>query len=74
MFAAPARNSEEKDQVQVYGNSMVVNPNGFVTARAESKETIVYYDIDIREVESQRLMMPFDKQQRDDLYQLKDLD
>jgi len=74
VYAAPARNTGDTKLYQSYGNSMMINPNGAIVCRAEIKETILYHDIDLEDVETQRNNFPLEHQLRNDLYRLVDVE
>jgi omega-amidase len=55
-----------------YGHSMCIGPFAETIARADDKPSIVYADIDLKQVEERRQAMPLTKQKRADLYDLQD--
>jgi len=70
VLASPARDFEMTQGYQTWGHSQIINPNGLVVAQAELKEHTLMYDIDIEDVNKQRMGLPFDKQMRKDVYEI----
>jgi len=70
VLAAPARDLAKKTGYQTWGHSAVINPNGLTIAQAELIEKILVVDIDLQDVKNQRTSFPFNKQRRNDLYEV----
>ncbi|KAH0624995.1 hypothetical protein JD844_032979 [Phrynosoma platyrhinos] len=64
--ASPAR--DEKASYVAWGHSTVVNPWGEVIAKADTEETVVYADIDLKKLAEIRQQIPIHSQKRSDLY------
>jgi len=56
-----------------YGNSAIVSPWGDFIARADEKETILYGDIDLCQIDEIRAALPLLRHRRTDIYELKSL-
>ncbi|MCR4434309.1 MAG: carbon-nitrogen hydrolase family protein [Clostridiales bacterium] len=69
--ASPAR--DENSSYRAYGNSMVADPWGTVTARADAGECIIFSDIDLLQVEKVRRELPLLKHRRVDIYLLEEM-
>lgn len=67
--AATARNTGAS--YVSYGNSAIVDPWGRIIARADEKETILYGDIDLNQIDKTREALPLLRHRRTDIYQLK---
>ncbi|TPX36591.1 hypothetical protein SmJEL517_g01292 [Synchytrium microbalum] len=63
---SPARDPDFS--YQAWGHSLVVGPMGDVKISADEKETIIYQDIDLSEMEEARSAIPVTVQRRFDLY------
>jgi len=69
--AAPAAGPNGKSDYPVYGHSRILNPMGEVVAQAgSSDESILYYNLDIKEIKETRRAIPTSDQKRTDLYSL----
>ncbi len=54
-----------------YGNSAIIHPSGGIVARgSEDKEEVVSQEIDLKEIEATRRVLPLFKQRRPELYGL----
>lgn len=69
--ASPARNHDTS--YVAYGHSMVCDPWGIVLKEGESKESIIYADIDLKKEKTVRNELPLLKNRRNDIYQIKEL-
>lgn len=67
---SPARN--ENASYVAYGNSITADPWGTVLARAGSRETILYADLDLSRIEDVRAQLPILSSMRTDLYELRE--
>ncbi|MBI5680767.1 MAG: carbon-nitrogen hydrolase family protein [Methanobacterium sp.] len=68
--ASPAQN---KNLSYVgYGNSMIVEPWGNILARANSKEEIIYSEIDLSYINEIREELPLLKNIRNDIYEIRE--
>lgn len=56
-----------------YGNSAIVDPWGDIIARADEKETILYGDIDLGQIDKIREALPLLRHRRTDIYYVKSL-
>lgn len=72
-LAAPARDLSNPKGYQTWGHSAIINPNGLTVAQAELTEKILIEDINLQDVERQRLGMQFESQRRPDVYKLHDV-
>lgn len=54
-----------------YGNSLIADPWGRITAQTGEKETILYGDIDLQVLKETREALPLLKHRRTDLYELR---
>lgn len=63
---APAR--DEKADYVAWGHSLVVDPFGKILAQLDEKESILYYELDLAEVESFRSQYKILKSRRVDIY------
>lgn len=66
---SPAR-SENKEDYQAWGHSMIANPWGQVLCSAADKPEIIMADIDMSKLNEVRQNVPIRKQKRTDIYQL----
>ena len=67
-YLVPAAQTGTKPAYTAYGNSMVIDPWGRVTARAGTEPGILYGEIDLAYEEEVRRQMPSLKNRRADLY------
>ncbi|WP_037372368.1 carbon-nitrogen hydrolase family protein [Anaerovorax odorimutans] len=67
-FAAVSPARDLNGPYQAYGGSCVVNPWGEFCAKTDSKETIVYADIDTDYIDTIRDQLPLLKHRRPELY------
>ena len=51
-----------------HGHSMVVDPMGNILSQAENEEDVIYANLNIKDQESAKSMIPTSKQRRFDLY------
>lgn len=51
-----------------WGHSTIVDPSGQILATTEHEETIIYADIDLKQIETIRKSIPVPSQRRFDLY------
>ncbi len=56
-----------EDGVNFWGGSLVLAPDGTTVAAAESEETMLFAEVDLREVERQRLTAPLLRDEKVDL-------
>jgi omega-amidase len=68
---SPAR--DPAASYHAYGHSSVASPWGKVIGSTAHDEAIVYADVDMAEVDAMRQQIPTGRQQRDDLYELRDV-
>jgi len=69
--AAPARDINAS--YVSYGHSAIAAPWGNIIAQADEKETILYGDIDLNEIDKTREALPLLRHRRTDIYELKAL-
>lgn len=67
-FAAVSPARDPEGPYQAYGCSCVVSPWGEFCARGDSRESIIYADIDLNYVEDIREQLPLLKHRRTDVY------
>lgn len=67
---SPARNDDAS--YTAWGHSMVVSPWGKVVREAGAREEVVVAELDLREVDRQRVHIPTRRQRRSDLYELNE--
>lgn len=73
VFIAAASPARDKNSSYVaYGNSMVAGPWGDVKVKAGDSEELLFYDIDLRELDKVRNELPLLKHRRNDLYELRE--
>ena len=68
---SPARDTSPDPVYTAWGHSSVVNPWGEVIQKAGAEPTIIYADLDLKEVESMRDSIPCWKQKRSDIYSVR---
>ncbi|GMH40564.1 hypothetical protein BSKO_08468 [Bryopsis sp. KO-2023] len=70
-LCSPARNKDSS--YQAWGHSTVFGPFGETVVTTDEKETTIFATMNLDEVETRRTNMPFDKQRRGDLYEIRKL-
>ena len=71
LTCSPAR--DEQAGYVAWGHSTAVGPFAEVLGTTDEKESIVYADLDLGEVETRRMNMPLSRQRRADLYAVVDM-
>jgi len=66
----PARFIEDSTIYQAWGHSTVCDPMGRVVTTTEHEPAVIYAEIDLKNVEEARMMLPYGSQKRYDIYTL----
>lgn len=69
VFLAMCNRVGTEDAMEFSGESIVVDPNGTVLAKADDRESILYVDINLKTAQSIRTMRPYTQLRRTEFYE-----